>query len=166
MNNIQIKKSVFNDFVDRCNWPSYPDWAKYSDFHNIGSPKIFWDYINKENKICYSIFNLRNGSSNLVGFLLINQDDDCASFGLIIHPNWLSKGIGGKVILKTLFHCFYFLNVNTVKGCIHRNNKNMLSIVSKITHKFTKLDSDVFEYFINKKDYVRNKRLFEIILKK
>ena len=107
-----------DDIIDIAEWPKYTGVHAQMDY---AIRKNGWldNYCHNPNNYCYiaKIGELRIGFS-----LLIKNDNNGAEFRIVIHPEFLGSGYGGKIIRKTLQIGFLDNELKSINLIVRKNN--------------------------------------------
>ena len=154
---IIIRNATKHDVLQRLYWPKIPDWAMYSQFCRFGSIDILWEELNRKDIISFCIEKKIGTKHILIGLLALEFKNNIAALDIMLHPHFLGTGIGGRVLLKVLSHCYRNFNVYGVKGCVSKSNTRMLSLAWKLAGPPIDDSTESFMFFLHAKDFQNSK---------
>lgn len=121
-----------DDIHERLGWSEYPNWARYSDFYCFSSEERLWNWCNAPDTACYAVVKEGEETTSLIGLLAVLLRGAKARASVMLRPDYLATGLGGRLILRLLVHCFVFLRVESVEAVVAKENGHMLRIARKL----------------------------------
>jgi len=150
---IYIRNANKKDIFERLKWPRIPSESMYSEFSRFGSIDILWKEISQKGKRCFCIERREKNNRNLIGYIVLKNTGKIASFGIMLHPDYIHTGIGGMVILKIIHYCFDIIHTEKVETYISIKNIKVISIANKLAGAPISQSNDKFLFQLKVKDF-------------